>query len=189
MRHASTPKNKQGDSIAQGDWKNSSAPPHIMPVAVHSAVSQASQEQIEGFAHGEDSPLLGSVHGDSPAHGTIHGEDQGDQASPRAVHSSSVHSSVHDESASPSKDTSDASDPKDSSDYPFDHSSATPAEDSPLSPALSSWQDIVSVMKLKFGGEMLPLSPRKHTCRVRDDSGFHQEEEDPVFHLPLFPTL
>ena len=36
---------------------------------------------------------------------------------------------------------------------------------------------------------MLPPSPRKRTCRVRDDSGFHQEEEDPVFQLPLFPMF
>ena len=36
---------------------------------------------------------------------------------------------------------------------------------------------------------MLSRFPRKRNCRARDDSGLHQEEEDPVFHLPLFPTL
>ena len=45
-----------------------------------------------------------------------------------------------------------------------------------LSPALSSWQDIVSAIKLKFEEEMLPPSPRKCTCQVRYDSSFHQEE-------------
>ena len=36
---------------------------------------------------------------------------------------------------------------------------------------------------------MLPSSPRKRACIIRDDSGFHQEEEDPVFSFPLCPTL
>ena len=54
-------------------------------------------------------------------------------------------------------------------------------EDSHL-PVLSSWQDIVSAIKLKFEGDMLPPSPQ-------DDSKLHQEEEDLVFPLPLFPTL
>ena len=56
-----------------------------------------------------------------------------------------------------------------------------PAEGSPLSPALSFWQDIISAIKLKFEGDMLPPSPSKCTCRVRDGLGFHQEEEDPIF--------
>ena len=47
----------------------------------------------------------------------------------------------------------------------------------------------MSAIKLRFKEEMLPPSPRKRTCRVRDDSGFHQGTEDPVFRLPLFPTL
>ena len=46
-----------------------------------------------------------------------------------------------------------------------------------------------SAIKLKFEGEMLPPSSRKCTCQVRNDFIFHQEEEDPVFRLPLFPTL
>ena len=84
---------------------------------------------------------------------------------------------------------SDASDPEESPVFSPDFPPATLAEDSSLSPALATWQDIVSAIKLKFKGEMLPPSPRKCTCRVRDNTVFHQEEKDPVFRLPLFPTL
>ena len=89
----------------------------------------------------------------------------------------------------PPPSQSDASDSEDSLGVPCDLPSATPVEDSPLSTPLSTWQDIVSAIKLRFEGEMLPPYPRKPTCRVMDDSGFHQEEEDPVFCLPLFPLL
>ena len=82
------------------------------------------------------------------------------------------------------------SEPEDAGDFPSDFPSADPCSGNcPLSIALSSWQDIVLAIKLKFEEDILPPSPRKRTCRVRDDSGFHQEEEDPVFRLPLFPTL
>ena len=76
---------------------------------------------------------------------------------------------------------SDISEPEDSGELPSDSPPADPRSgDSPLSLALSSWQDIVSAIELKFEEDMLPPSPRKRTCRVRDDSGFHQEEEDPM---------
>ena len=96
---------------------------------------------------------------------------------------------IEDDASMVSRDPSSRSDASDPQDFPSDPPSVTPAEHSPLSPALSSCQDIVSVIKLKFEGDMLPPSPRKSTCIVREDSGFHQEEEDPVFQLPLFPTL
>ena len=63
-----------------------------------------------------------------------------------------------------------------------------PLEDDSSGLVLSLWQNTVPAIKMKFEGDMLPPSPRKRTCRVRDDSG-HQQEEDPVFHLPLVSTL
>ena len=54
---------------------------------------------------------------------------------------------------------SDTSDPEDSAESPPDPPSiAHPSEESPLSPALSSWQDIISAIKLKFEGDMIPPS-------------------------------
>ena len=69
------------------------------------------------------------------------------------------------------------------------HSPSSPFEETSTLPVLISWQYVVSVIKLKFEGYRVPPSPRKRTYRVRDDSSLHQEEEEPVFHLPLFPTL
>ena len=83
---------------------------------------------------------------------------------------------------------SELSDQEESPVFPPDLPDAQ-SEDSHPTPALSSWQDIVSAIKLRFEEEMLPPFPRKRTCRVRDDSSFHQEEEGPVFRLPFFPTL
>ena len=40
----------------------------------------------------------------------------------------------------------------------------SPTKESFLPPTLSSWQDIVSAIKLKFEGDMLPPSPRKCTA-------------------------
>ena len=53
----------------------------------------------------------------------------------------------------------------------------------------SSWQDVVTVSKLKLVTDRLPSCPWKGTYRVMDDSVLHQdEEEDPVLHLYLFLT-
>ena len=64
---------------------------------------------------------------------------------------------------------SNASDPEDSLESLSDPlSAAPPSKESPcpLSPALSSWQDNVSAIKLKFERDMLSPSPRKWTCRT-----------------------
>ena len=70
--------------------------------------------------------------------------------------------------ASSTPPRSDASELEDSGDFPPDPPSAAhcSGDSSPLSPALSSWHDIVSAITLKFVGDMLPPSPRKRTCRV-----------------------
>ena len=52
-----------------------------------------------------------------------------------------------------------------------------------------SWEDVATAIKLKFVGDMIPSCPWKGSCRVRDDSGVEQEEEDPIFCLHLFLTL
>ena len=64
----------------------------------------------------------------------------------------------------PPPSMSDASDLEDSLEVPLDPPSTDqPSEETTLSPALSSWQDIVSAIKLKFEGGMIPLSKMKQT--------------------------
>ena len=71
---------------------------------------------------------------------------------------------------------------------PLSSSEASDQEDSPESPP-----DPPSSAPSCFGGISSSSSPSPHLlagcCRVIDDSGLHQVEEEPVFSLPLFPTL
>ena len=59
-----------------------------------------------------------------------------------------------------------------------------PASEESLHPSvLSSWQNIVSTIKLKFEGDILPPSPRKQTCRVMNRC-FIMKKRIPSFVFP-----